>query len=52
MQSKEIANLPHAVSGSAYCKRQSLAYHQFIYWRRKLAPTEDCLKQVQDQVPD
>ncbi|EAZ97889.1 IS66 family insertion sequence element accessory protein TnpA [Marinobacter sp. ELB17] len=30
------------VSGSAYCKQQSLIYHQFVYWRRKLAPTEDC----------
>ncbi|EBA00052.1 hypothetical protein MELB17_16858 [Marinobacter sp. ELB17] len=28
------------VSGSAYCKQQSLIYHQFVYWRRKLAPTE------------
>jgi hypothetical protein len=30
------------VSGNAYCKQQSLTYHQFFYWRRKLAPTEDC----------
>ena len=35
------------VSGSAYCKQQSLIYHQFVYWRRKLAPTEDYLKQAQ-----
>jgi hypothetical protein len=35
------------VSGSAYCKQQSLIYHQFVYWRRKLTPTEDCLKQEQ-----
>ncbi|WP_018405568.1 IS66 family insertion sequence element accessory protein TnpA [Marinobacter gelidimuriae] len=35
------------VSGSAYCKQQSLVYHQFVYWRRKLAPAEDCLKQEQ-----
>ena len=21
------------VSGSAYCKQQSLVYHQFVYWR-------------------
>jgi hypothetical protein len=26
------------VSGSAYCKQQSLVYHQFFYWRQKLAP--------------
>ena len=35
------------VSGSAYCKQQSLVYHQFVYWRRKLAPTEDSLEQEQ-----
>jgi hypothetical protein len=35
------------VSGSAYCKRQSLVYHQFIYWRRKLVLTEDSLEQEQ-----
>ncbi|WP_413540276.1 IS66 family insertion sequence element accessory protein TnpA [Marinobacter sp. ELB17] len=35
------------VSGSAYCKQQSLVYHQFVYRRRKLAPTEDCLQQEQ-----
>jgi len=35
------------VSGSAYCKRQALVYHQFVYWRRKLAPTEDSLEQEQ-----
>ena len=23
------------VSGSAYCKQQSLVYHQFFYWRQK-----------------
>jgi hypothetical protein len=34
-------------SGSAYCKQRSLVYHQFGYWRRKLAPTEDSLKQNQ-----
>jgi hypothetical protein len=28
------------VSGSAYCKQQSLVYHQFVYWRRKLVLTE------------
>jgi hypothetical protein len=33
--------------GSAYCKQQSLVYHQFVYWRRKLVLTEDCLKQKQ-----
>ena len=35
------------VSGSAYCKHQSLVYHQFVYWRRKLAPTEESLEQEQ-----
>ena len=35
------------VSGSAYCKQQSLVYHQFVYWRRKLAATENCLEQAQ-----
>jgi len=35
------------VSGSAYCKQQSLVYHQFVYWRRKLTSTEDYLKQEQ-----
>jgi len=35
------------VSGSAYCKQQSLVYHQFVYWRRKLVLTEDFLEQEQ-----
>jgi hypothetical protein len=35
------------VSGSAYCKQQSLVYRQFVYWRRKLVLTEDCLRQEQ-----
>ncbi len=35
------------VSGSAYCKQQSLVYHQFVYWCRKLAPTDDSLEQEQ-----
>ena len=35
------------VSGSAYCKQQSLVYHQFVYWRQKLTPNEDSPKQVQ-----
>ena len=35
------------VSGSAYCKQQSLVYHQFVYWRRKLVLTDDSLKQEQ-----
>ena len=37
------------VSGSAYCKQQSLVYHQFVYWRRKLVLTEDSLEQEQEQ---
>jgi hypothetical protein len=24
------------LSGAAFCKQQSLSYHQFVYWRRKL----------------
>jgi hypothetical protein len=24
------------LSGVAFCKQQSLSYHQFVYWRRKL----------------
>jgi len=35
------------VSGSAYCKQQSLVYHQFVYWRQKLTPTDDSPKQEQ-----
>jgi hypothetical protein len=35
------------LSGSAYCKQQSLVYHQFVYWRRKLVLTEDSLEQEQ-----
>jgi hypothetical protein len=33
------------LSGSAYCKQQSLTYHQFVYWRQKLTSVEDCPKQ-------
>ena len=25
------------LSGAAFCSRQNLSYHQFTYWRRKLA---------------
>jgi len=25
------------LSGIAYCKQQSLTYHRFVYWRKKLA---------------
>jgi hypothetical protein len=25
------------LSGAAFCLRQNLSYHQFTYWRRKLA---------------
>ena len=24
------------LSGAAFCKQQSLTYHRFVYWRRKL----------------
>ncbi len=34
------------LSGSAYCKQQSLTYHQFVYWRQKLTSTEDDPKQA------
>ena len=45
MTSQERANFWHqhvinwqtsGFSGQAYCKQQSLTYHQFVYWRRKL----------------
>jgi hypothetical protein len=29
------------LSGAAYCKQQSLAYHRFVYWRQKLVSTAD-----------
>jgi hypothetical protein len=29
------------LSGAAFCKQQSLSYHQFVYWRRKLEGTDD-----------
>tara|TARA_R110000823_G_scaffold175164_2_gene307777 strand:- start:744 stop:1064 length:321 start_codon:yes stop_codon:yes gene_type:complete len=32
------------LSGSAYCKQQSLTYHQFVYWRQKLTSVEDYSK--------
>jgi hypothetical protein len=35
------------VSDRAYCKQQSLVYPQFVYWRQKLAPTEDSREQEQ-----
>ena len=35
------------VSGRAYCKQQSLVCHQLVYWHRKMAPTDDSLKQDQ-----
>ena len=25
------------LSGAAFCKQQSLVYHRFVYWRRKLS---------------
>jgi len=28
------------LSGSVYCKQQSLIYHQFVYWRSKLSAIE------------
>jgi hypothetical protein len=35
------------VSSSSYCKQKSLVYHQVVYWRRKLAPTENSREQEQ-----
>jgi len=35
------------VSGNAYCKQQSLVYHQFVYWRQKLTPAAGSPKQEQ-----
>ena len=35
-------------SGSAYCKQQSLVYHQFVYWRRRLTSGKDYPKQAPD----
>jgi len=29
------------LSGNAYCKQQSLIYHQFVYWRQRLASAEN-----------
>ena len=29
------------LSGAAFCKQQSLAYHRFVYWRRKLSIRPD-----------
>jgi hypothetical protein len=34
------------LSGHAYCKQQSLIYHQFVYWRQKLTTVEDYPKQA------
>lgn len=34
------------LSGNAFCKQQSLIYHQFIYWRQKLASVEAYPKQA------
>jgi hypothetical protein len=28
------------LSDAAFCKQQSLSYHQFVYWRRKLEGTD------------
>jgi hypothetical protein len=29
------------LSGNAYCKQQSLIYHQFVYWRQRLTSAEN-----------
>ena len=34
------------LSGNAFCKQQSLIYHQFVYWRQKLTLGEDTRKQA------
>ena len=30
-----------ALSGAKYCRQHQLAYHCFVYWRRKLSRTPD-----------
>jgi len=35
------------LSGAAYCKQESLAYHRFVYWRQKLTDSETLSKPVQ-----
>jgi hypothetical protein len=34
------------LSGNAFCKQQSLIYHQFVYWRQKLTSGKDYPKQA------
>ena len=34
------------LSGNAYCKQQSLIYHQFVYWRQRLTSAEYDPKQA------
>ena len=35
-QQQITAWLDSGLSGHAFCKQQSLVYHQFAYWRKKL----------------
>jgi hypothetical protein len=37
-QQQLTAWLASGISGHAFCKHQALVYHQFAYWRKKLAP--------------
>ena len=33
------------LSGAAFCKQQSLSYHQFTYWRKRVTETAAPVKQ-------
>ena len=37
LQQQISAWLDSGLSGHAFCKSQALVYHQFAYWRKKLA---------------
>ena len=39
-QARIDAYLASGLSGSRFCQANSLIYHQFVYWRRKLSGTE------------
>ncbi|WP_421921767.1 IS66 family insertion sequence element accessory protein TnpA [Marinobacter salarius] len=38
---------PSGLSGAAYCKKGSLVYHRFVYWRQKLTGSEEPSKAAQ-----
>jgi len=35
-----------STASTAYCKQQSLIYHQFVYWHQRLTSAENNPKQV------